>query len=237
MVRRRTYRNKACRDLVKAVVEPVDQQYPYVFIQYRFEGEPGVFDLLPHGNSKTSHSPYVRVNPSTLQLLKDESDSESSCKKVYHNVEKKVGGLTGVSTISQLPRNTKQVYNVKGSKTKAGGACTSREGSLFRSLNSMEMEKEDERFHQQFIKTAGTFTHILFNRRQVNYIKSFCTLFNESSVLSVDVTFKLGPFWAVVTTYQNLLLKHKVKKNHPVMIGPVALVKDKTEKSYGHLFN
>ena len=76
-------------------------------------------------------------------------------------MEKKVGGLTGVSTVSQLPRNTKQVYNVKGSKTKAGGACTSREGSLFRSLNSMEMEKEDERFHQQFIKTAGTSTHIL----------------------------------------------------------------------------
>jgi hypothetical protein len=38
MVRRRTYRNKACKNLVKAVVEPVDQQYPYVFIQYRFEG-------------------------------------------------------------------------------------------------------------------------------------------------------------------------------------------------------
>ena len=36
-------------------------------------------------------------------------------------MEKKVGGLTGVSTVSQLPRNTKQVYNVKGSKTKAGG--------------------------------------------------------------------------------------------------------------------
>ena len=100
----------------------------------------------------------------------------------------------------------------------------------------MEMEKDGERFHQQFIKTAGTSTHILFNRRQVSDRKSFCTLFNKSSVLSVDVTFKLGPFWAVVTTYQNLLLKRKGKKNHPVMIGPLALVKDKTEKSYGHLF-
>ena len=60
------------------------------------------------------------------------------------------------------------------------------------------MEGDDERFHQQFIKTAGTAAHLLYNRRQVNDIKSFCTVFSKSSVLSVDVTFKLGPFWAVV---------------------------------------
>ena len=89
MVRRRTYRNKACKDLVKAVVEPEEQQFPYVFIQYRFEGEPCSFDLLPHGNSKTSQSPYVRVNPSTMQLLKEETDGVASARKAFHNVEKR----------------------------------------------------------------------------------------------------------------------------------------------------
>ena len=98
------------------------------------------------------------------------------------------------------------------------------------------MEGDEDRFHQQFIKTAGTTKHLLFNRRQVNDIKSFCTEFGKSSVLSVDVTFKLGPFWALVTTYQNLILRRKGQQNHPVMIGPVALLKDKTEKSYSHLF-
>ena len=80
MVRRRTYRNKTCKDLVKAVVEPEEQQFPYVFIQYRFEGEPCSFDLLPHGNSKTSQSPYVRVNPSSMQLLKEETDGVASAR-------------------------------------------------------------------------------------------------------------------------------------------------------------
>ena len=235
MVRRRTYRNKAWKDLVKAVVVPEEQQFPYVFIQYRFEGEPCSFDLLPHGNSKGSQSPYVRVNPSTVQLLKEESDAVTSAKKAYHNVEKKVGGLTGVSTVSQLQRNAKQVYNAKTRRPQSMPG-SSREDSIYRSLNSMEMEGDDERFHQQFIKTAGTATHLLYNRRQVNDIKSFCTVFSKSSVLSVDVTFKLGPFWAVVTTYQNLILRRKGQEIHPVMIGPVALVKDKTEKSYSHLF-
>lgn len=100
MVRRRTYRNKAWKDLVKAVVEPEEQQFPYIFIQYRFEGEPCSFDLLPHGNSKTSQSLYVRVNPSTMQLLKEETDCVTSARKAYHNVEKKVGGLTGASAVS-----------------------------------------------------------------------------------------------------------------------------------------
>ncbi|XP_044165834.1 uncharacterized protein LOC122949847 [Acropora millepora] len=42
MVRRSTYRNKAWKDLVKAFAEP--KEFPYVFIQYRFEGEPCSFD-------------------------------------------------------------------------------------------------------------------------------------------------------------------------------------------------
>lgn len=131
----------------------------------------------------------------------------ASARKAFHNVEKKVGGLTGASAVSQLPRNTKQVYNVKNIKAKSKG--NTREDPLFRSLNSMEMEDDDECFHQQFIKTAGTATHLLFNRRQVNDIKNFCTDFGKSSVLSVDVTFNLGPFWAIVTTYQNLILRRK----------------------------
>ena len=112
LVRRRTYRNKAWKDLVKAIVEPEEQQFPYVFIRYRFEGEPCSFDLLPHSNSKTCKLPYARVNPSTTQLLKEETDV-ASARKAYHNVEKKFGGLTGTSAVSQLPRNTKQVYNIK----------------------------------------------------------------------------------------------------------------------------
>ena len=163
MVRRRTYRNKAWKDLIKAVVEP--EEFPYVFIQYGFEGDPCSFDLPPHGNSKGNQLPYVRVNPSTMKLLKKETDDKASARKAFHNVEKKVGGLTGASAVSQLPRNTKQVYNVKNMKAKSMGNI--REDPLLWSVNSMEME-DDERFHQQFIKTAGTATHLLFNHRQVN---------------------------------------------------------------------
>ena len=98
-----------------------------------------------------------------MQLVKEETDDVVSARKAFHNVEKKVTGLTGTSAVSQLPQNTKQVYNVKNMKAKSMGNI--REDPLFRSLNSMEMEDDDERFHQQFIKTAGTATHLLFKRR------------------------------------------------------------------------
>ena len=118
--------------LVKAVIEPEEQQFPHVFIQYRFEGEP---DLLPHGNTKTSQSPYVRVNPSTMQMLKEETGGVSSARKLFYNVEKKLGGLTGASAVSQLPRNTREVYNMKSRKSRSMGSI--REDPLFKSLNSM----------------------------------------------------------------------------------------------------
>ena len=169
-----------------------------------------------------------------MQLLKAETDDVASARKAFHNVEKKVGGLTGASAVYQLPWNTKQVYNVKNMKAKS--MVTIREDPLFWSLNSMEIEDDDQCFHQQFIKTTGTATHLLFNRRQVNDIKNFSTTFGKSSVLSVNITFNLGPFWAVVTTYQNLILRRKAQQSHLVMIGPVALVKEKTEKSNSHLF-
>ena len=66
--------------------------------------------------------------------------------------------------------------------------------------------------------------------------KNLCTDFGKSFVRSVKVTFNLGPFWAVVTTYQNLILRRKGQQNNPVMIGAVALLKDKSETSYSHLF-
>lgn len=68
---------------------------------------------------------------------------------------------------------------MKNMKAKSMGNI--RENPLFWSLNSMEME-DDECFHQQFIERAGTATHLLFNRRQVNDIKNFCTDFGNSLV-------------------------------------------------------
>ena len=117
-----------------------------------------------------------------MKLLKEESDDVASARKAFHKVDKKVGGLTGASEVSQLQRNTKQVYNVKNMKAKSMGNI--REDPLFQSLNSVEMEDDDEHFHQQFIKTAGTATHLLFNCRQVNDI-------NTSTQISARVRFFL----------------------------------------------
>lgn len=43
-----------------------------------------------------------------------------------------------------------------------------------------------------------------------------------SSVLSVDPTFNLGPFYVTPTTYQNLLVETG-RGNHPVTLGPILI--------------
>ena len=143
MVMRRTYINKACKDLIKEVVEPVERQFPYVFIQYRFEGEPCSFDLLSQGNSKTSQSPDVRVDPSTMQLLKEETDSVTSARKAYHHVERKVGGLTGASAVSQLPPNTKLAYNMKSREPTSMGINYARPQAEVMDLKAKGMSQVD----------------------------------------------------------------------------------------------
>ncbi|KAJ7348771.1 hypothetical protein OS493_039130 [Desmophyllum pertusum] len=87
-----------------------------------------------------------------------------------------------------------------------------------------------------FIKTAGTATHLLFNRRQVNDIKSFCTEFGKSSVFFGRRNLQTGTILSGGDNVPEPDSETQRPANHPVMIGPVALVKDKTETSNSHLF-
>lgn len=98
-----------------------------------------------------------------MQLLKEEIDDVVFVRKVFYNVEKKVGGLIGVFVVFQFLWNMKQVYNVKNMKVKFMGNI--REDFLFWFFNFMEMEDDDECFYQQFIKIVGIVIYLFFNCR------------------------------------------------------------------------
>lgn len=73
-----------------------------------------------------------------MQFLKEEIDDVVLVRKVFYNVEKKVGGLIGVFVVFQFFWNMKQVYNVKNIKVKFKGNI--REDFLFWFFNFMEMK-------------------------------------------------------------------------------------------------
>ena len=66
--------------------------------------------IRPHGNSK-SGQPYQRTMPSTLQLLKEAEYKPA--KAVVLAISRKQGGILGVRSSGELPRDQKQVYNVR----------------------------------------------------------------------------------------------------------------------------
>ena len=62
---------------------------------------------------------------------------------------------------------------------------------------------------------------VLASDQQLTDIEGFCTG-DSTSVLSIDPTFNLGPFYVTPTTYHNLLVTTK-SSNHPILLGPVLI--------------
>lgn len=62
----------------------------------------------------------------------------------------------------------------------------------------------------------------------------FCCHDRESQVseLGVYVTFRLGPFYVLVTSFRNTTLRVKRANNHPSFLGPVMICMTKEESTY-----
>lgn len=57
-------------------------------------------------------------------------------------------------------------------------------------------------------------------------VERFCTCSN-SSVLSIDPTFNLGPFYVTPTSYTNLIVEND-RGNNPALLGPILVHQTKT---------
>ena len=77
-------------------------------------------------------------------------------------------------------------------------------------------------------------TVMLYTDRQLNNIVKFCCheKANLLSELAVDITFQLGLFYLLVTSFKNTVLRVKVTGNHPSFLGPVMICMTKEESTY-----
>ena len=74
---------------------------------------------------------------------------------------------------------------------------------------------------------------VLAINQQLNDLQRFCTN-SPSSVLLIDPTFNLGPFYVTPTTYHNLLVETE-RGNHTIVLGPVLIHQTKTFQPF-HYF-
>ena len=198
-------------------------------MQYSFDREEHQVDLKPHGNSK-DEKPFTRTKPSTLSLLK-ESVKTKPPRKALREVENVLGGVMGAKLSCDLPRDRKQVKNMK--------YCSSTGHSSMQAdvlAHVMQMCKDSFGSEDVFVRSVEAAPEpmcVLATEQQLVDIERFCT-YQPSSVLSIDPTFNLGPFYVTPTTYHNLFVTTP-RRNHPILLGPVLIHKTKTFRPF-HYF-
>ena len=197
-------------------------------MQYSFSGKPHPILQKSHGISKSA-KPFIRTTPSTLQKLKECRKTNQPPKLAVSTVTKEKGGIANAKAIGDIPRNRRQVYNIKqASKGDDNVALLS-----VMAMCKQSIDKDEEPF-VRMVTSAPEPMSVLCTDYQLN-IDRFCTDLACFCPLSVDPTFNLGDFSVTVTSFCNLLLKNQRTGKSPVMIGPMLVHRQKLFSSY-HFF-
>ena len=102
------------------------------------------------------------------------------------------------------------------------------------------MKTEDKKFVRCYSLDDESPKVILFTDEQVEDIVNFCCneVDGHTSMLYVDVTFKLRPFFVLVTTYQNttLFTRRSNPPTCPILLGPLMFCMLKDKSMYLTLF-
>ena len=235
-VRRRSYVNKSCSTFHKLMVtieygKEIKQWYPIVFLQYRYDGEEMAFAVTSHGNRKDKASkPHVRTKMSTKRKASDNLKKNAGTKRALFMTVKEVGGVLGAETLGTLPRNERQVKYLKKVAASTDGKSTQRDPLA----TVIELQKGVLSGFIRDVVCNDLPTVVLFTDQQIDNLVKFCCLQKPGFVseLGVDLTFQLGPFYLLVTSYKNTLLEVKKTKNAPSFLGPMMICLTKDYQTY-----
>ena len=234
---RRHYTCKSSPDLsrhISILSDPSGHTKVCQFIQYRFSGVEHCVSVKPHGNAKKVKRPYKRTCPSTLKELEKELKQHPPKRAVYQ-VDRKKGGILGASCVGDLPRNSLQASRIRSKKVTPHSASSHPNDPLQALVVKFKEEKGKPNQFVQSIRLVPDPTIVLFNETQLNDIEQFCASSDKASVLSVDVTFNLGPFYVTLCTYQNFKITNERVK-HPIMVGPALIHSCKNQSNFDILF-
>ncbi|KAL9973133.1 hypothetical protein ACROYT_G019550 [Oculina patagonica] len=159
----------------------------FILLQYSFIGKPHAITGQAHGNSKSGKA-FTRTKPGVLESIKGKVKASAPPSQVYDEVFEEAGGLLNVCSISDIPRNRKQVENAKYQ----GKAVRSQDELYDLTLKSKD-EEETGKVYIRRLQVAPSPACVLASNRQVGDVKRFCanaTL--QFSILSIDTTFNIG---------------------------------------------
>jgi hypothetical protein len=203
-------------------------QHNITILQFIYHGKNPPPKPAAHGNSKTGGI-YVRTAKSTVEKI----DPSMKAKDAFEDAFDSVGGLKADSMCS-IPRNIKQVYNIKQTKPKYSKVSKEKD-DLYSIIEQCKAEQSLSNPFIRSIQAAPEPMCVCVTDRQLSEMEKFLTNPGETSVLGIDPTFNLGQFLVTVATYKHLQLRHRRTGNSPTMIGPVLIHQKKLPTSYSYL--
>ena len=236
-VTRRPYINKSDKTLHKVLVDVEfsnGDSHKLIFVKYLFDGPGHKVVVKPHRNSKISWVPYTRTFKSTKLALTKEMETTKSVRRAIFTVTKDVGDVDNSICGGVLPKGKSQASYLRSKKKDMI------DDPLLKITQTMNNYKEGggERFIRSYSLDDGSPKVVAFTEQQIDDIVNFCC--NEKagfkSLLLTDLTFQLGPFYVLLTSYTNTTLFVKGTNVCPTMLGPLMLCMLKHEQTYITLF-
>ena len=201
----------------------------FILLQYSFSGKPHAITSRPHGNSK-SEKGYSRSKPGVMESIKEKVKASAPPSQVYDGVFEEAGGLLNVCSISDVPRNRKQVENAKYK-----GRELRSQDELYDLTLKSKHEEESGKVYIRHLQVAPSPACVLASDRQVQDVKRFCAnTTNQFSILSIDTTFNIGDFYLTPTTYRHLLLEDRRTGKPPLLLGPTLIHTRKNSDTFNY---
>ncbi len=155
-------------------------------------------------------------------------------KEALAAVSAAAGGITGASRPGELPRDEKQVSNVRQA-LKVAKRISAVPGDPADELFVLMQQAKlgDSRgFFIRELKAAPEPAVIVARDYQLQDMVRFCTQEHNFSILTVDPTFCLGDFDVTPMSYRHLLLQSRRTGHPPVFVGPIMIHYRKTFATY-----
>ena len=193
--------------------------------------------IVSHGNLKDKR-PYYPTWPSTRELIKTHCKTYGPKATIEH-VSQKVGGIMEAKGPGQLPRNERQITNIRKKERlkeyhQSDCAGSTSADDLVVVIKKAHTEDPSTQFIRA-IRAAPDPAIVLANDYQIHDMVTFSTSSSEFCVLTIDLTFSLGEFHAQAVTpitYHHLLLETKRTGTNPVFLGPTLIHYRKTFAVY-----
>ena len=112
-----------------------------------------------------------------------------------------------VSGPLELPRNTKQVYNVK--QTQKGPVAGKEKDSMFQVIKTCKDQQSLADPYIRLVQSAPEFCCVCASDLQLMEMDTFLTNPSECTIMGIDPTFNLGEFVVTPIVYKNLKLIHR----------------------------